>query len=95
MKKLNTNIVHKTYNRLCTLKSNNLLKTLIINIIIQVLKHQLALKDNNAERLEKEILRLKELLVESKGKEREMQSCISDLRFNIADLEAQVISIFL
>ena len=51
----------------------------------------MGLKDNNIKRLEDEIVRLKELLVESKGKEKEMQSLISDLTLSHTDLEAQVV----
>ncbi|ESO10138.1 hypothetical protein HELRODRAFT_167997 [Helobdella robusta] len=56
---------------------------------VEQLHRMLAIKNNDIERLEKEIVRLKEILVEYKGKEKEMQSLISDLQLNLTDFEAQ------
>ena len=41
-------------------------------------------------RLNEEMLRLKELLVESRGKEREQQSLVADLRISMHDLQEKV-----
>ena len=51
---------------------------------------QLSLREMHIERLEEELLRNKEMLVECRGKERELQHFIADMRMTIDDLHEKV-----
>ena len=51
---------------------------------------QISLREMQLERLECALMKHKEMLVEAKGKERELQFLINDLRLTIEDLNEKV-----